>query len=76
LRSTETTPASQGPSGRWRDINRFKVPGLRGLASRPPFFHDGSAATLADAIAHHDRRFSIGLHPDERDALAAFLAAL
>jgi cytochrome c peroxidase len=63
-------------SERWRDINRFKVPGLRGLASRPPFFHDGSAATLADAIAHHERRFSIGLQPDERDALAAFLAAL
>jgi cytochrome c peroxidase len=71
-----TDPGRALVSGRWRDINRFKVPGLRGLASRPPYFHDGSAATLADAIAHHDRRFSIGLLPAELDALATFLAAL
>jgi cytochrome c peroxidase len=71
-----TDPGRALISGRWRDMNRFRVPGLRGLASRPPYFHDGSAATLTDAIAHHDQRLSIGLQPDERDALAAFLAAL
>jgi cytochrome c peroxidase len=76
-REVETTdPGRALISGRWRDLNRFKVPGLRGLASRPPYFHDGSAATLVAAIAHHDRRLSIGLQPDELDALAAFLAAL
>jgi hypothetical protein len=63
-------------SGRWADMNRFKVPGLRGLAVRRPYFHDGSAATIAAAVDHHDQRFGIGLNPSEKEALVAFLSAL
>ena len=33
-------------SGRWGDFNRFKVPSLRALAGRAPYFHDGSAPSL------------------------------
>ena len=33
-----------------RDMYMFKVPGLRNVALTPPYFHDGSAATLEDAV--------------------------
>ena len=42
----------------------------------PPYFHNGSAATLEEVVASYDRRFSIGLSPAERHALVLFLGAL
>jgi cytochrome c peroxidase len=32
------------------DMYMFKVPSLRNVAITPPYFHDGSAATLLDAV--------------------------
>jgi cytochrome c peroxidase len=58
------------------DIGRFKVPVLRGLAARAPYFHDGSAATLDDVIDHYDAKFAIGLLDSEKADLVAFLKAL
>lgn len=63
-------------TGRCQDIGKFKVPTLRGLAARPPYFHNGSAATLDDVVAFYDQQFGIGLTPAERSDLAAFLRAL
>jgi cytochrome c peroxidase len=63
-------------TGRWRDIGKFKGPVLRALAARAPFFHDGSAATLADVIAFYDTRFGIGLTDQEKADLLAFLRSL
>ncbi len=60
----------------WAHMNRFKVPNLRGLVSRAPYLHNGAAATLADVVDYHDRRFEIGLTSDESAALVAFLSAL
>jgi cytochrome c peroxidase len=37
-------------TGDARDMYMFKVPSLRNVALTPPYFHDGSAATLADAV--------------------------
>ena len=36
-----------------RDMGRFKVPTLRNIALTAPYMHDGSVATLQDAIAHY-----------------------
>jgi cytochrome c peroxidase len=33
------------------DLGKFRVPPLREAANTAPYFHDGSAATLADAVA-------------------------
>jgi cytochrome c peroxidase len=33
----------------------FKTPGLRDVALTAPYFHDGSARTLADVVAHYAR---------------------
>ena len=63
-------------TGKWRDIGRFKGPVLRGLASRAPYFHNGSARDLNAVIDFYDGRFSIGLTRDEKADLVAFLRAL
>ena len=63
-------------TGRWNDIAKFKGPVLRALAARAPFFHDGSAATLADVIAFYETRFQIGFTDREKADLLAFLDSL
>ena len=63
-------------SGRCADIGRFKVPTLRGLAARPPYFHNGSAATLRDVVLFYNDVFTMGLRAFEVDDLVAFLRAL
>ena len=71
-----TDPGAALVTGRCEDIGRFKVPTLRGLAARAPYFHDGSAATLDDVVDFYDKRFAIKLTPAERADLVAFLSAL
>lgn len=71
-----TDPGRALVTGRCRDIGSFKVPSLRGLAGRPPFFHDGSAPTLRDVVLFYDTMFGAGLQSVEVDALVAFLSAL
>ncbi|MEO6577216.1 MAG: hypothetical protein ABIP89_25430, partial [Polyangiaceae bacterium] len=63
-------------SGQWRDIGRFKVPGLRGLAARAPYFHNGSAATLAEVVEVYNTRFNMNLTAGEKSDLVAFLQTL
>ena len=53
-----------------------KGPILRGLASRAPYFHNGSAATLANVLVFYDMRFNIGFTPQEKADLIAFLNSL
>ncbi len=55
-----TDPGRAMISGKCEDIGRFKGPILRGLASRAPYFHNGSAATLMDVVNFYGQRFSIG----------------
>src|SRR5262249_27831412 len=71
-----TDPGRAMVTGKWQDIGRFKGPILRGLAARAPYFHNGSAATLADVVDFYDARFTIGLTPREKRDLIAFLLAL
>jgi len=71
-----TDPGRAMVTGRWDDIGKFKGPILRGLAARAPYFHDGSAAALEDAIAFYDTRFAIGFTAREKADLIAFLRAL
>jgi cytochrome c peroxidase len=71
-----TDPGRALITGLWVDIAKFKGPILRGLSARPPYFHDGSAATLDEVIAFYDARFLIGLSPQDHQDLVAFLQAL
>lgn len=63
-------------SGKCADIGAFKVPVLRDLAARPPYFHDGSAATLMDVVNFYDLRFGMGFTAQEKNDLVAFLRTL
>jgi cytochrome c peroxidase len=71
-----TDPGRALVTGLWKDIGRFKVPALRGLAARAPFFHDGSAPTLMSVIDFYETRFRLGLLPQQRLDLEAFLRSL
>jgi hypothetical protein len=71
-----TDPGRALITGKWEDIARFKVPNLRGLDARPPYFHDGSAQSVADVVRFYDTRFRMGLTPQEAADLTAFLRAL
>jgi cytochrome c peroxidase len=63
-------------TGRCADIGKFKGPILRGLAGRAPYFHNGSAATLLDAVNFYDTRFVLNLSQQDKDDLIAFLNTL
>lgn len=71
-----TDPGRALMTGKWKDIGRFKGPILRSVASRPPYFHDGSAADLPAVVEFYDTRFNIGLTEKEKADLVAFLSAL
>ena len=63
-------------SGVWTELASFRVPPLRGLAARAPYFHDGSAKNIKQAIRYHEDRFNIDLSHGKRKDLEAFLGAL
>lgn len=49
---------------------------LRGVWQHSPYFHDGSAATLADVVAMYDSKLSLGLTPDQSADLVEYLKSL
>ncbi len=71
-----TDPGRALLTGKWKDVGRFKGPILRAVASRPPYFHDGSAADLPAVVDFYNTRFNVGLTDQEKADLVAFLAAL
>ncbi len=64
-------------TGREDDLHVFKVPSLRLTAWTAPYFHDGSAATLEEAIAAMGR-YQLGRDIPSRDIqdIKAFLLGL
>jgi len=71
-----TDPGRALVTGKWADIGKVKGPTLRGLASRAPYFHNGSAARLADVIRFYEMRFNISFSSQEKADLIAFLNSL
>jgi cytochrome c peroxidase len=65
-----------------RDIGKFKTPSLRNVALTAPYMHDGSVATLSEAVEFelYYRGIESGrpliLTPAEKEDLLAFLKAL
>jgi hypothetical protein len=62
--------------GKFDHVGKIKGPILRGLSARAPFFHNGSAQTLLDAVRFYETRFGLGLTPREESDLVAFLSVL
>jgi cytochrome c peroxidase len=55
--------------GRFDHVGKIKEPILRRLAGRAPYFHNGSAASLADVISFYNVRFSLNLSQQDQDDL-------
>ena len=74
---TEADMGRYNVTGNEADMHAFKVPSLRMAAHTAPYLHDGSAATLRDAV---DIMFEFQLGreaPDEdKDAIVAFIKTL
>lgn len=64
-------------TGREEDRHIFKVPSLRNVAVTPPYFHDGSAASLEEAVIVMGR-YQLGreLSGPDVTAISAFLRTL
>lgn len=64
-------------SRREQDRHVFKVPGLRNVALTAPYFHDGSIATLDEAVDVMARyQLGVRLSAEDKAALIAFLKSL
>jgi mono/diheme cytochrome c family protein len=51
----------------------YRTTPLRALWQHPPYFHDGSAATLADVVTHYNRVRKLGLTPAQQRDLVEYL---
>ena len=54
----------------------YRTTPLRALWQHPPYFHDGSAATLRDVVDHYDSFLGLRLTEDQKRDLVEFLKAL
>lgn len=57
-------------TGMWRTTP------LRGIWQHPPYFHDGSAKTLADVVTMYDTMQNLGLTPEQKKDLVQYLKSL
>jgi cytochrome c peroxidase len=73
---TVTDPARALITGKFKDLGKTKGPNLRALATRAPYFHNGSARDLGAAVDFYQARFHFTLTAQEKSDLVAFLNAL
>ena len=55
---------------------KYRTTPLRGLLGHAPYFHDGSAKTLADVVVHYDQMLKLGLSTQQRADLVEYLKTL
>jgi len=72
-------PAETGTDGAYAmrtAAKAYRTTPLRGLWQHPPYFHDGSAATLEAVVDHYDRVRTLNLTQDQKADLVQFLKSL
>jgi hypothetical protein len=67
---TEPVYATRSATGQYRTSP------LRGIWQHPPYFHDGSAATLSAVVDHYDQHFKLNLSASQKADLVEFLKSL
>ena len=73
------TPEETGVDGAYaaRTANKaYRTTPLRGLWQHPPYFHDGSAATLEAVVSHYNRVRTLGLTAEQQADLVEYLKSL
>lgn len=66
----DPTEAGRSKTGMYRSTP------LRGVWHRAPYFHDGSAPTLADVVDHYDATMTMELEAGEKSDLVQYLLSL
>ena len=54
----------------------YRTAPLKGIWQHPPYFHNGTAATLEDVVNTYNDRRSLGLTSDQRADLVQYLKSL
>lgn len=73
----ESTDPGRGiRNGTFADLNKFKTPNIRGLASRAPYFHNGIATDIQGIVDHYENAVGFDFTDAEEADLVAFLTAL
>ena len=62
--------ATRGTTGQYRATP------LRALWQHPPYFHDGSAATLEEVVDHYILALGLALSDDDKENLVEYLKSL
>lgn len=55
---------------------KWRVSPLKGIWQHPPYFHDGSAATLLEVVEMYNQQQNLGLSSSEKSELAEYLKSL
>ena len=69
-------PAETGVDGAYaaRTASKaYRTTPLRALWQHAPYFHDGSAATLADVVTHYNTVLTLGLTSEQQRDLVEYL---
>ena len=72
-------PAETGMDGAYAartTTKGYRTTPLRGLWQHPPYFHDGSAATLEAVVDHYDRVLKLKLTAEPKADLVQYLKSL
>jgi mono/diheme cytochrome c family protein len=72
-------PTEVGTDGRYAErsaTGEYRTSPLRGIWQHPPYFHDGSAATLDAVVEHYNQRRRLNLSPQQKSDLVQFLKSL
>ena len=72
-------PAETGMDGAYAartTTKKYRTTPLRGLWQHPPYFHDGSAGTLADVVAHYNGVLTLNLTTQQQNDLVEYLKSL
>lgn len=72
-------PAETGMDGAYAartTTKAYRTTPLRGLQHHPPYFHDGSAETLEEVVAHYNDVRQLGLTPAQRADIVEYLKTL
>jgi cytochrome c peroxidase len=80
-RATGQTLATTDPGlgirdGAFANLGKFKVPNLRGLLARAPYFHGGTADDLPAVVRHYEAALGFIFTAEQEADLVAFLEAL
>lgn len=74
---TASMAEPENPSYASRSATKmYRTTPLRGAWQHPPYFHDGSAATLDDVVGTYNQRLNLGLTPQDIADIAHYLKSL